>query len=484
MWLRYNRGKGFLCILQDKIGEDSRELDDFKDLPTDLDDILKTYPDDSSLNSSQYKMHMDYGLAAIIRSVSRNLQRKKVDEENLDTELLLFQNAQKRAWLNTSLDTTAFPNPLPELFQWDVGEFPHLGPFAQEILAERYNRINLIFYSLRFALSPSKAKSFRLLDPSKCTLFTKHDTIPLDLWPYWMRPHPQSTSISLAAPLQYPPKTFDMQWARSSGTREHREALEYHLMDEDGHVQSEGLMIPPIDSRINTDPRLCVSAAQWRDTLRVQYNLWKLRLELDKLDIILPDKDKVNIFGEGECSWNAAQVLFSNEDNIVIQMKLTVLADDVEHPIIEWEGPPPNISSFITVTDQLRLKLADRVDPDQSEKVDVLNNNIGLPLGVEAIHGKFAETDGYDLEDSEQLSKFQNLVFNDPRVTGQRSPKDVKTESIFNAKASKEQKSFFQTMSRDHTRSALAQDNNVGFSHERYFSKQCQLTFVSRAMKT
>lgn len=451
LWEKYSAGKGYLSILLDVFPDQSASNSDIDLLAASLSEITDQFP----LTGDSKKANESWGLASIIHLVSESF--------NLPPSHPISQDSQQR--IDDLLNSK---NILP-MYAWSDAPKCDFGPFNNELMIERYNRINLLFHSLRLALSPTKLRDTYLRFPSKNTLFTKDESVPDRFRPTWLMAEAAAQKPAVPPPaLKFQPKTFRLHWARKAGTALERSKLESHLTADDGYVEEHGLSIPPLEHVLKTDPRLCLYGAQWRDKVREQLGLWNLRLNIVSLDLKV-DEDKHNIFGREMCiGWEEAQTIFNQNDPVVI-MRLAPIDSDIEHPIIEWDGPPPELESFFSINDSHQVELTGPAQAaDQSEMIDLLNPTIAIPRGVQVVNGAFAKTEGLDIKSASGLKDFQRIIFNDAHITTASPPTGPQTKDLpWSKQSSKTQKSFFKEIASSHVDTVLREDNDVSIISKR-----------------
>lgn len=226
---------------------------------------------------------------------------------------------------------------------------PVLGPLEKEDVLEKYNRVCLILRALKHTSSPSKWRDHGF---ENSELSFEPMGIPLRAVPRWMQKKKEKTKKKDEdARDRFPAKKFPLKWDKFWGTKENKDAMKAHI---DVYLDENNISPPPEVSTLKQDPRYFQSAAQWRDTLRLELDLQRALMDLAFIDFEIPEAEKVNVFGRADaCSWEKAQDLL-RENAVSIRLRLKVVEEDYEY-VPEYNGPPLEISRYMHLNKEHEL---------------------------------------------------------------------------------------------------------------------------------
>jgi hypothetical protein len=201
----------------------------------------------------------------------------------------------------------------------------------------------------------------------------------------WMRPTnnlslpmaPGAEGFQKALPLP-----LVLQW-KNVGPKQDRDALREHLDDRMQSLPQEKMVATTGDPRFHT-------AAQFRDTLREQFECEKLQLHLANAQMIIPvaanaktnedeeeaEPTRLNLMSTTS-NWNDVRAALErefHEEEIVVAVQFRLLDIEEDEKLFESEEPPPQLAEFIRydgeTTDTVESVSLDTEGHDQDVGID------------------------------------------------------------------------------------------------------------------
>lgn len=251
---------------------------------------------------------------------------------------------------------------------------PELGPHTHlgELSLEKYNRVMTVLRSIGHTMSGERwVQKLGAEDP-----FGAYRLHPSS-WPRWMIQEKKPTDTAPKVP-SFPSKHIHLVHKSEQKTK-HSVALQAHIEE---HVEPEGLYMPEIKQFPSKDPRHFESGEQWRDTLRRQLNMQKLRIEFFTMHLESSEGEgeaisvkKIPVYGP------AQSVPWSEVNKILLQTNLEVQFAYTVRPLAEGEdyepeyhGVPRSLEADLRVgvdKDIERIEPLPSVDPaDEAEEIE------------------------------------------------------------------------------------------------------------------
>ena len=223
---------------------------------------------------------------------------------------------------------------------------PKLGPHIDlgEVELEKYNRVLNLLRSIAHTASGSRWNDKMITDP-----FGARTLHPSSL-PRWMVHEKIHVDTYLKRPA-LPAKHIHLVHNSEQKTK-HSESLQAHISE---YIEIEGLYMPEIKQYPAKDPRYFQSGEQWRDTVRRQLNMQKLRIELFTMQLEYLDEEaglskKVPVFGPAKVlPWSEVKGILLQTD-LEVQFLYTIRpldADEDYEP--EYHGVPISLEADFRV---------------------------------------------------------------------------------------------------------------------------------------
>ena len=223
--------------------------------------------------------------------------------------------------------------------------------------------------------------------------------------PRWMVPGKTSKDTTPKHPSM--PSMQIYLFHNTDQKTKHSESLEAHVKE---HVELEGLTMPETKLHPAKDPRYFQSGKQWRDTVRRQLNLEKLKLEFFTMHLELvgaegSSEKKIQAFGPAKGSpWSEVRgALLQTDIEARFTYTLRPLEEDEEFEL-EYHGVPISLQTDFRVGgdgDIERVQLLPHINPINEE--EAIENTAFLSGGGVTVKRRPVPQSEFSVDDRESM---------------------------------------------------------------------------------
>ena len=256
---------------------------------------------------------------------------------------------------------------------------PKLGPHIDlgEVELEKYNRVLNLLRSITHTTSGSRWNEKMTADPF-CARMLHPSSLPR--WMVREKVHEDTAPKHPALSTKHIHLVHD-----SEHRTKYSESLQAHISD---YVEIEGLSMPEIKQYPAKDPRYFQSGEQWRDTVRRQLNMQKLRIELFTMHLEYSDEEagslkKAHVFGPAKVlPWSEVKGILLQTD-LEVQFLYTVRpldADEDYEP--EYHGVPISLEADFRVGQDGDIERVTALPPQSTiDEEEAMENSAFLSGG-------------------------------------------------------------------------------------------------------
>ncbi|KFY93428.1 hypothetical protein V498_04442 [Pseudogymnoascus sp. VKM F-4517 (FW-2822)] len=250
---------------------------------------------------------------------------------------------------------------------------PELGPLAEfeEDVMERYSRTFVLIKHLQHRLSSSMRSYFNAEEYSSVTVLKS--SVPV-----WMRTttHVGGQSKPNVAPTipRFQPKEIHLTIDRGQHTKIESLLVEHN----ESYVLYHSMRLPEGTFDATHDPRFYEHGDEWRDSIRRQLNMYKLRIDISSMSLSSIPVEGIIVYdsvSDAETAKTALwrdvlEILRRDCEQAVFTIQLCALDDvdiDEEDYPYEFRGVPFNLKDAMIIIDQELLSLDSIVTRKQVE---------------------------------------------------------------------------------------------------------------------